>query len=109
MRRQNNGYFKLQGNGSQTISFAGQGKYTCLITCRGTSTRQILFKRRRVVSQASARLVITFLFFFFYLEITSAMVRKLRKSLDSARNDADLQKRQRIFTTHNLGNTGVGV
>ena len=30
--------------------------------------------------------------FFFFLEITSAMVRKLRKSLDSARNDADLQK-----------------
>ena len=29
---------------------------------------------------------------FFFLEITSAMVRKLRKSLDSARNDADLQK-----------------
>ena len=60
MRRQNNGYFKLQGNGSQTISFAGKGK--CWITCRGTPTSQILFKRRRVVSQASARLVMTFFF-----------------------------------------------
>ena len=37
------------------------------------------------------------------------MVRKLRKLLDSPRNDADLQKRQRIFTSHSLGNTGVGV
>ena len=61
MRRQNNGYFKLQGNGFQSILFAGKGK--CLITCRGTPTSQILSKRSRVVSQASARLVMTFFFF----------------------------------------------
>ena len=60
MRRQNNGYFKLQNNGFQSILFADKGK--CLITCRGTPTRQILSKRSRVVSQASARLVMTFFF-----------------------------------------------
>ena len=107
MRGQNNGYFKLQANGSQTILFAGKGTCKCLITCRGTPTSQILFKRRRVVSQASAKLVMTF--FVFLLKITSAMVSKMRKSLDAARNDADLQKRQRLFTAHSLGNTGLGV
>ena len=78
MRRQNNGYCKLQGNG-----YVRWQRIVLDHTCCSTPTSQILFKRRRVVSQASARLLITF--FFFSLEITSAiMVRKLRKLPDSA-------------------------
>ena len=46
----------------KVILFAGKGK--CLITCHGAPTNHILFKRRRVVSQASARLVMTFFFLF---------------------------------------------
>ena len=39
MRRQNNGYFKLHGSGSQTFLSAGTGKW--LITIRGTPTWQM--------------------------------------------------------------------
>ena len=39
MRRQNNGYLKLQGSGPQTLLSAGTGKW--LITFRGTPPTQI--------------------------------------------------------------------